>query len=97
MMRDQALHALAVAPYVWVGSLTMAISLSTLALGKLWEGHDGDPLRRRMVLLGLGGGIGALGFALAQFLRLDLDFGLTRSLGPQALPPHSMTPIRSAP
>ncbi len=87
MMRDQALHALAVAPYVWVGTLTMAISLSTLALGKLWEGHDGDPLRRRMVLLGLGGGIGALGFALAQFLRLDLDFGLTRSLGPQALPP----------
>ncbi len=87
MMRDQALHALAVAPYVWIGTLTMVISLSTLALGKLWEGRDGDPLRRRMVLLGLGGGIGALGFALAQFLRLDLDDGLIRSFGPQVLPP----------
>ena len=86
MMRDQALHALAVAPYVWIGTLTMAISLSTLALGKLWEGHEGDPLRRRMVLLGMGGGIGALGFGLAQFLRLELDFGLGRSFGPQALP-----------
>ncbi len=86
VMRDQALHALAIAPYVWIGSVTMLVSLAILAFGKLWEGHDGDPLRRRMVMLGVGGGIGAMAYGTAQFLKLDLSAGLSRSFGNGYLP-----------
>ena len=76
--RGETTTAHAIAPLGWTAAMVLATSMSILALGKLWEGRDGDPIRRRMAMLGIGGGLGALAYAIATFLLLDPSAGITR-------------------
>jgi len=99
-VRNGTANAEVVAPFAWVGAMTLATSMATLAMGKLWEAHEGDPLRRRMVMLGVGGGVGALAYLTADFLMLDLGTGLGRAITrtelPEALYLSGVTPRLSA-
>ncbi len=99
-VRNGTANATTIAPYAWVAVMTLASSLATLAMGKLWEANDGDPLRRRMVMLGVGGGLGALAYVVAGFLMLDPSAGLRRVITktelPEALYISDMAPRLSA-
>ncbi len=75
-----------VAPFVWAGVVTLVASMATLAMGKLWEAHDGDPIRRRMVMLGVGGGLGALAYLVGDFLLLNPGDGMIRTIEETELP-----------
>jgi serine/threonine protein kinase len=85
-MRNGAATTIDIAPFAFATTMTIAASLAILAMGKFWEAHDGDPLRRRMVMLGVGGGLGALAYSLAHFLMLDISAGLERSISETELP-----------
>ncbi len=99
-IRNGTASADVIAPFAWVGVMTLVTAMAALAMGKLWEAHDGDPLRRRMVMLGVGGGVGALAYLTADFLMLDLSTGLGRSITrtelPEALYMSGVTPRLSA-
>ena len=99
-IRNGTANADVIAPFAWVGVMTLVTAMAALAMGKLWEAHDGDPLRRRMVMLGVGGGVGALAYLTADFLMLDLSTGLGRSITrtelPEALYMSGVTPRLSA-
>ena len=85
-VRNGTANADTLAPFAWAGVMILVTSTATLAMGKLWEAHDGDPIRRRMVMLGIGGGIGALAYVVANFLMLDMNTGLVRSITETELP-----------
>ena len=89
-----------IAPYAWTGTMVVACSMAILAMGKLWEANEGDPWRRRMVMLGVGGGLGSLAYMVAFFLMLDMSAGLERSISetelPVALYANQTTPHLSA-
>jgi len=85
-VRNGNMTAETIAPFAWVSVMIAATSMATLALGKFWEAHDGDPLRRRMVMLGVGGGLGALAYMVAEFLMLDVGYGVTRTIAETELP-----------
>lgn len=85
-VRNGTANADTIAPFAWAGSMILTSSMAILAMGKLWEAHEGDPIRRRMVMLGVGGGIGALAYVIANFLMLDLGLGLARSISETELP-----------
>ena len=85
-VRNGTANAEVIAPFAWVGVMILATSMATLAMGKLWEAHEGDPLRRRMVMLGVGGGVGALAYLTADFLMLDIGAGLSRAIARTELP-----------
>ncbi|MGV3485664.1 MAG: serine/threonine-protein kinase [Planctomycetaceae bacterium] len=98
-VRNGTATADTIAPYAWVGVMTLVTAMATLAMGKLWEANEGDPLRRRMVMLGVGGGVGALAYLIANFLMLDLNAGLGRISDtelPSALYQSDGTPRLSA-
>jgi serine/threonine protein kinase len=99
-LRSGVSSSIDIAPYAWAGTMTMACSMAILALGKLWEAYEGDPLRRRMVMLGVGGGLGALAYLVSFFLMLDQSAGLERSISetelPVALYANRSTPLLSA-
>jgi len=78
-----------IAPYGWAVVTGFAISLVILALGKLWEAGEGDPLNRRLALAGSGGLIGALAYAAANYLMIPLDLSVERSIDATELP-HSL-------
>jgi hypothetical protein len=61
-------------------------SLGILGMGKLWEREEGESLPRRLVLAGVGAGIGLVAYSLHQFLLLPLDEGLTRDIDVTQLP-----------
>ncbi len=85
-IRNEDVNADTLAPYAWAGVMTLVTSMATLAMGKLWEAHDGDPLRRRMVMLGVGGGVGAMAYVVANYLMLDPSAGLARTIRETELP-----------
>jgi len=99
-LRNGNVDALAIAPFGWITVLGFSISAVILGLGKLWEGRDGDPLNRRIVLAGSGGLIGALGYAVFNHLMIPTEPGITRVLIdadlPQALYDSDSVPRLSA-
>jgi serine/threonine protein kinase len=99
-LRSGVTSTIDIAPYAWTGTMIIACSMAILAMGKLWEAHEGDPLRRRMVMLGIGGGLGALAYLVSFFLMLDLSAGLERAISetelPVALYAGRSTPLLSA-
>ena len=58
----------------WIFLMTILGSWSILLVSKLWQGREGDAMLRRFLMMVLGLGLGAAGFALAQYLQVDLPF-----------------------
>ena len=78
--------AMSIAPYGWMAVVVLLASLGILGMGKLWEREEGEGLPRRLVLAGVGAGVGAAAYGVNQFLMLPLDHGLARELDVTALP-----------
>tara|TARA_R110002049_G_scaffold4601_5_gene32327 strand:+ start:459689 stop:461932 length:2244 start_codon:yes stop_codon:yes gene_type:complete len=99
-LRTGTVDAIALSPYAWMATIVLVGSLSLLGLGKLWERDEGEGLPRRLVLAGIGAGVGATAFALSEFLMLPIDENLSRDIDattlPQALYTASGTPMASA-
>ncbi|QDV61679.1 Serine/threonine-protein kinase PrkC [Crateriforma conspicua] len=74
------------APYGLLAAIGMIATLPLLLLGKLWEREEGESLRRRIALAGLGAGIGLATFAISQYLLLPVDAGLAREIDSTDLP-----------
>jgi hypothetical protein len=83
---SRELTAQGISPIVWSGVMAMAAALSVLGLGKLWETDEGDGFSRRMVLLGVGGAIGAMGYVLADYLMVPRQITWENMHGMQHLP-----------
>lgn len=60
------------ATYTWLTVTSIAGCWVLLALGKFWEGDDGDHFVRRIVMLLAGLGIGAIAYGAAWGLMVDL-------------------------
>jgi len=58
----------------WVFLMTILGSWSILLISKPWQGREGDVILRRFIMMVLGLVVGAVGFALAQYLQVDLPF-----------------------
>ncbi len=99
-LRSGNVDAVAIAPYAWMAVVVLVGSLSLLGLGKLWERDEGEGLPRRLVLAGIGAGVGATAFAVSDFLMLPIDNHLGRDVDatslPQALYTSSGAPMVSA-
>jgi serine/threonine protein kinase len=85
--RNGPVNAVTVAPYAWMALVVSLGSLAILGLGKLWEREDGEPMPRRVVLAGVGAGVGLAAYSLHQFLMLPLATGLERDIDATGLPP----------
>ncbi|HBJ37499.1 MAG TPA: hypothetical protein DDZ51_22640 [Planctomycetaceae bacterium] len=85
-LRNGSVDALAIAPFGWITVLGFSIAAVILGLGKLWEGRDGDPLNRRIVLAGSGGLLGALGYMVFNHLMIPVEPNVTRVLIDAELP-----------
>ena len=86
-VRGEPINAVNAAPFAWMGLVVMLGSLGILGLGKLWERDEGESLPRRMVLAGLGAGVGLAAYSLHEFLMLPMDRGLARDVDATSLPP----------
>jgi serine/threonine protein kinase len=99
-LRNGNIDALAIAPFGWITVIGFSMSAVILGLGKLWEGRDGDPLNRRIVLAGAGGLLGALAYGVFNHLMIPVEPGVTRVLVgaelPQALYDSDALPRLSA-
>lgn len=99
-LRSSDPQPMLIAPYGWAMVTGLAVSLAILAMSKLWEAGEGDPLNRRFALAGAGGLLGALAYATANYLMLPLDLGMARSIDatelPHALYLHDGTPRLAA-
>ncbi len=88
------------APYGWMATIILLGSLSILAMGKLWEREDGEALPRRLVMAGIGAGVGVAAYGLSEYLMLPMDVGLDRNVDsttlPQALYTDNQMPRPSA-
>ncbi|WP_286177824.1 serine/threonine-protein kinase [Rhodopirellula sp. JC639] len=97
-LRSGDVSAVDVAPYFWMGLVVLVGAQGILGLGKLWERDEGEGLPRRLVLAGIGAGVGLFAYALNEFFLLPLLPGGSELLGdelPQALYREDST-IRAA-
>ncbi|MFK8111948.1 MAG: serine/threonine-protein kinase [Rubripirellula sp.] len=85
-LRSGVVDATTLAPYGWVATVVLLASLGILGMGKLWERDEGEALPRRLVLAGLGAGVGAAAYATNEFLMLPIDQGLMRDVDATSLP-----------
>ncbi len=85
-MRNGPVDAVTVAPYAWMALVVMLGSSAILGMGKLWEREDGESLPRRMVLAGIGAGLGLAAYSLNEFLMLPINEGLGRDVDATRLP-----------
>ena len=98
-LRGETVDALSLAPYGWMATVILIASFGILGLGKLWERAEGEGLPRRLVLAGLGAGVGTAAYSVHQFLMLPLDEGLSRGIQTTDLPLNlyeNGTPLASA-
>jgi hypothetical protein len=86
-VRNEPINAVSAAPFAWMGLVVMLGSLGILGLGKLWERDEGESMPRRLVLAGLGAGVGLAAYSLHEFLMLPMDQGLGRDIDATSLPP----------
>ncbi len=59
--------------YIWIMSVIMLSSWMVLVTGKLWEASSDDEHSKRLVMFGVGTGLGALQLAIGNFLHLDFN------------------------
>ena len=59
--------------FIWIMSVIMLSSWMVLATGKLWEASSDEENSKRLVMFGVGTGLGALQLAIGNFLRLDFN------------------------
>ena len=85
-LRSGPVSAMSIAPYGWMALVVLFASLGILGMGKLWERDEGEALPRRLVLTGIGAGVGIAAYAVNEFLMLPLDQGLTRDIDATTLP-----------
>lgn len=87
-LRSGDVSAVDLAPYFWMGLVVLVGAQGILGLGKLWERDEGEGLPRRLVLAGIGAGVGLFAYALNEFFLLSLVPADSEMLGselPQAL------------
>ena len=63
-------------PFVWVALVGTFATWVLLAIGKFWEGSDGEPLVRRLILLLAGMIVGLFAWAMNDWLLVDLHLEL---------------------
>lgn len=87
-LRSGDISAVDLAPYFWMGLVVLVGAQGILGLGKLWERDEGEGLPRRLVLAGIGAGVGLFAYSLNEFFMLSLHPSASEMLGndlPQAL------------
>jgi hypothetical protein len=85
-LRSGPVDAMSIAPYGWMAIVVLLSSLGILGMGKLWERDEGEGLPRRLVLAGLGAGVGVAAYTVNEFLMLPIDQGLGRDVDATTLP-----------
>jgi serine/threonine protein kinase len=85
-LRSGPLDALAIAPYALVATIVLLASFNLLGMGKLWEREEGEGTMRRLVLAGVGAGVGAITFATSDLLMVPLSQGMIRDVDVSTLP-----------
>jgi Protein kinase domain len=98
-LRSGPVDSLALAPYGWIFTVVLIATLGILGMGKLWEREEGEALPRRLVLAGLGAGVGLAAYSANQFLMLPIEQGLLRDIDATELPQafyRDGTPVASA-
>ena len=83
-----SIAGLSIALYAWIAVIVLGATFAILALGKLWECDEGEPLTRRLVLAGVGAGVGFLAYVTGEFLMIPFDDTLVRDLNSTSLSPH---------
>ena len=78
--------AVAVSPYGWMLLVVLLGSLGILGMGKLWERDEGEGLPRRLVLAGLGAGVGFAAFQIGEYLMLPVNVAIERDVNASPLP-----------
>ncbi|TVQ01186.1 MAG: serine/threonine protein kinase [Planctomycetaceae bacterium] len=94
VVSDGATASAALAPLAWVGTVSLLLAASLLALGKLWEASEWGGIRWRMAFALLGGAVGAVAYALQEHLMLPITHG--RHFNPNQLP-GSLRPLGQYP
>ena len=65
------------APYwalmTWLSTIAVTTSWCVLLAGKIWEKHEGDPIRRRFAMMVAGVFVGGVSFAISQYFLLDMQ------------------------
>ncbi|KAA5543916.1 serine/threonine-protein kinase [Roseiconus nitratireducens] len=87
-LRSGNISAVELAPYFWIALVILLGAQGILGLGKLWERDEGEGLPRRLVLAGVGAGVGLAAYGLNEFLMLPMQVSDSGLLGrdlPQAL------------
>lgn len=85
-LRRGPVGAIEVAPYGLMAVVGIVSSLSLLLMGKLWEREEGESLRRRIALAGLGAGMGLVAFGLGQHLMVPMNAWHHRLVDTSELP-----------
>ena len=69
-LRSGDVNAMNLAPYFWMALVILIGTQGILGLGKLWERDEGEGLPRRLVLAGVGAGVGLFAYMLNEFFFL---------------------------
>ena len=85
-LQNRPVDAVAISPYAWMLGIVLVGSFGILGLGKLWERDEGEPLPRRLVLAGLGTGVGYVAYMLGDYLMFLPPPGIEREIDLSPLP-----------